>query len=591
MKQSGNYWKERFRQLEEAQNNISVSKTREIQEQFEKAQAAINGKIDAWYQRFAANNGISMAEARRMLSAQELKEFQWNVEDYIKYGKENAVSQAWEKQLENASARVHISRLESLKLEVQQELERMYGNYLDSIDQHIKDLYTSGFYHSAYEIQKGVGIGSSFQRLDSDVVEKIISKPWAVDGKNFSDRIWENKTKLINQVHNSLSVMCITGEAPDRAIQEIAKNMNVSRSQAGRLVMTESAAFAGRARADCMKSLGVEEFEVVESLDHITCDYCQSMDGKHFPMGDFQIGVTAPPFHPNCRGCTCPYFDDEFTIGEERAARGEDGKVYYVPSDMTYEEWKKSFVDGNTEGLQNVSGNVIINTNNWTGLNYQQSYTKQTAIDRLQSKYGIQFHDSKKYPMDDKLLADCVGWLDSFNSQYNGFMQKNPCKIPVIDNKAPSKMKEAMGYYSYYTNNTGVVELALNGQYHSDLDAFQKYVDQCVKSKRYPENATIHKTFVHEFGHHVSNSMRWLTNNQNWQHEFIQECINDFKKIEPNYIWNTHLKMGDYVSKYGATSESELFAEAFAEYFGGENPRAFAKIFGKKLDTLLKGVK
>lgn len=345
MKQSGNYWKERFRQLEEAQNNISVSKTREIQEQFEKAQAAINGKIDAWYQRFAANNGISMAEARRMLSAQELKEFQWNVEDYIKYGKENAVSQAWEKQLENASARVHISRLESLKLEVQQELERMYGNYLDSVDQHIKDLYTSGFYHSAYEIQKGVGIGSSFQRLDSDVVEKIISKPWAVDGKNFSDRIWENKTKLINQVHNSLSVMCITGEAPDRAIQEIAKNMNVSRSQAGRLVMTESAAFAGRARADCMKSLGVEEFEVVESLDHITCDYCQSMDGKHFPMGDFQIGVTAPPFHPNCRGCTCPYFDDEFTTGEERAARGEDGKVYYVPSDMTYEEWEKSFVE------------------------------------------------------------------------------------------------------------------------------------------------------------------------------------------------------------------------------------------------------
>lgn len=345
MKQSGNYWKERFRQLEEAQNNISVSKTREIQEQFEKAQAAINGKIDAWYQRFAANNGISMAEARRMLSAQELKEFQWNVEDYIKYGKENAVSQAWGKQLENASARVHIRRLEALKLEVQQELERVYGNYLDSVDRHIKDIYTSGFYHSAYEIQKGFGIGSSFQRLDSGVVEKIVSKPWAVDGKNFSDRIWENKTKLINQVHNSLSVMCITGEAPDRAIREIAKNMNVSMSQAGRLVMTESAAFAGRARADCMESLGVEEFEVVESLDHITCDYCQSMDGKHFPMGDFQTGVTAPPFHPNCRGCTCPYFDDEFTTGEERAARGEDGKVYYVPSDMTYEEWEKSFVD------------------------------------------------------------------------------------------------------------------------------------------------------------------------------------------------------------------------------------------------------
>lgn len=118
--------------------------------------------------------------------------------------------------------------------------------------------------------------------------------------------------------------------------------------------MTESAAFANKAREDCMKDLGVEEFEVVETLDSITCDYCQSMDGKHFPMDDFMIGVTAPPFHPECRGCTCPYFDDEFTAGGERAARGADGKTYYVPSDMTYEEWKNAFVDGNKNDTDKI---------------------------------------------------------------------------------------------------------------------------------------------------------------------------------------------------------------------------------------------
>lgn len=233
----------------------------------------------------------------------------------------------------------------------------------------------------------------------------------------------------------------------------------------------------------------------------------------------------------------------------------------------------------------------IINSGSWSGLNYTQSYAKQDAINHLAQAYGIKFSDSRKYPIDDGLLADCVGWLDSFNSQYGGFMQKNPCKIPVIDNKAPSKMNGTIGYYLYYTNNARVVELALNGQYHSDIVAFQKYVDWCVKTKWYPENATIHKTFVHEFGHHVSNSMRWITNNSNWQHEFIQECIDDFKKIEPSYIWNTHVGMKDYVSEYGTRSESELFAEAFAEYFGGEKPRTFAKIFGRKLDKILKGIK
>lgn len=416
MSQSGDYWKERFRQLEEAQNNTSASKAQEIQEQLEKAQAAINGKINAWYQRFATNNGISMAEARRMLSAQELKEFQWNVNDYIKYGKENAVNHAWEKQLENASARIHISRLEALKLEVQQELEKAYGNYLDSIDQHIKDVYTSGFYHTAYAIQKGVGIGSNLQKLDSNVVGKIISKPWAVDGKNFSDRIWENKTKLINQVHDSLSRMCIIGESPDRAIREIAKSMNVSRSQAGRLVMTESAAFASKAREDCMKNLGVEEFEVVETLDHITCEYCQSMDGKHFPMKDFRIGVTAPPFHPNCRGCTCPYFNDEFTANEKRAARGEDGKTYYVPSDMTYGEWKKSFVDGDKSGLQEINfGEVDQNTiAEFTALRkqYNEQVQKLNELEKQSDEMLDAYMDAIETPQ-------AAALEQAFNEKYN----------------------------------------------------------------------------------------------------------------------------------------------------------------------------
>lgn len=352
-KRTGKYWQERFKQMEQAQHDTSFQKVQEIQEQFDRSLAAINAKINSWYQRLADNNGVSMQEARKLLNAGELKEFHWNVEQYIRYGQENKRNGEWEQQLENASVRVHISRLEALKLEIQQEAEKLYGNCIDAIDQHIRNTYTSDFYHTAYEIQKGVGIGTTINRLDSRTVEMIVCKPWAVDGKNFSDRLWENKTKLINNLHNSLSRMCITGEAPDRAIAEIAKQMKVSRAQAGRVVMTESAAVANKARQDCMKELDVEQFEVVETFDSHTCEMCGGMDGKHFPMTEFRIGVTAPPFHPNCRGCTCPYFDDEFDSVGERAARGEDGKTYYVPADTTFEKWKKSFVNGDADFVSN----------------------------------------------------------------------------------------------------------------------------------------------------------------------------------------------------------------------------------------------
>lgn len=353
------YWQERFKQMEEAEHDTSVQKVQEIQEQFERALAAINGKINAWYQRLANNNGVSMQEARKLLDQKELKEFHWNVEDYIKYAEENAISGAWAKQLENASARVHIGRLEALKIDTQQEMEKLYGNCIDAVDNHISNLYTSDFYHTAYEVQKGIGIGTSMNRLDPNMVEKIVRKPWAVDGKNFSDRLWENKTKLINNVHNSLTRMCITGESPDRAINEIAGQMKVSKAQAGRVVMTESAAFANQAREDAMKELDVEQFEVVETLDSHTCELCGSMDGKHFPMSEYQIGVTVPPFHPNCRGCTCPYFDDEIESVGERIARDENGENYYVPEDTTYEEWKNTIVMNKTNDKLIPKRNII----------------------------------------------------------------------------------------------------------------------------------------------------------------------------------------------------------------------------------------
>ena len=364
-KQSGEYWEKRFKQLEEAEHDASIQKIQEIDRQFRRAEKALDGKINAWYQRFAKNNGISMAEAKRLLNSEELEEFQWDVNDYIRYCKNNAVNGMWEQQLENASAKVHISRLEALKLQCQQEAEVLYGNYHDTVDRHIRDIYTSHYYHTAYEIQKGTGVGHHFQSFNSTIVNDVIHNPWAVDGRNFSDRIWTDKTKLINTMHDALTRMCITGEAPDRAIKEIKNKMKVSTAQAARIVQTEAAAFSSKAQKDCYTKLDVEQFEVVETLDEFTCAVCGGMDKKHFPMDEYVIGVTAPPFHPNCRGCTSPYFEDEFSQSGKRIARGKDGKQYYVPANMTYEEWKKQYLDrdskaADVENIDKIGNDAII---------------------------------------------------------------------------------------------------------------------------------------------------------------------------------------------------------------------------------------
>ncbi|HCQ5686171.1 TPA: minor capsid protein [Clostridioides difficile] len=352
------YWRKRFEQLEEAQNNKSVKYYLELEKQYKLAMNSIEKDILAWYNRFAKNEGISLLEAKKLLNTRELEEFKWSVEEYIRHGKENAINQKWMKELENASARVHITRLEALKLQIQQQVEVLYGNELDGIDKLMRDIYTSGYYHTAFNVQQGVNVGWSLMSLDTNRINKIISKPWATDGLNFSERIWgKYRPTLVNELHTKLTQSIIRGENPKNLVNDFAKRFNVSKSQAKNLIMTESAFFASASRKDCFSDLDVEKYEIIATLDLRTSNICRELDGKVFDMKDYQVGITAPPFHCRCRTTTAPWFEDEEGY---RAAKGEDGKTYYVPSSMKYNEWYEKYVKNNSKqtGAKYTKGDI-----------------------------------------------------------------------------------------------------------------------------------------------------------------------------------------------------------------------------------------
>ena len=355
------YWKQRFTQLEAAQNRKGATAYLEMEKQYKAAQNELEAQIARWYQRFADSNGISLAQAKQWLKGQDLAEFKWDVKEYIKYGKENAINGAWMQELENASSKFHISRLEALQIQTQNSLETMFAQQMGTMKKALSDVYASGYYHTAYAVQQGFGLGWDIAGLDQAQIEKVLSKPWAVDGYNFSTRIWNSKTKLIGEVHNELSKNLLTGADPQKAIDSLAKKMGTSKSNAGRLVMTEQAYFSSAAQKDCFNDLDVEEYEIVATLDSHTSDICRSLDGKVFKMSDYKPGVTAPPLHVYCRSTTAPHFKDNFDAGE-RAARGADGKTYYVPDDVTYSEWKKAFVDGDKSGFAEVQKNHFSRT-------------------------------------------------------------------------------------------------------------------------------------------------------------------------------------------------------------------------------------
>ena len=373
MKKSS-YWQDRFIKEEQRRNKDARAYIKTIEKQYDQALSNIEKDINNWYMRIAKNNNISLLEAKKLLSKKELAEFKWEVEDYIKAGEANSSSPTWIKELENVSARVHISRLEALKIQIQNQIETLYGTRDKEMQDYLIRTYGDTYYHAAYEIQKGIGLGSSVYSLDTNKVNQIIHKPWAVDGKNFSERIWEDKNKLVNTLHNGLTQSFIRGSSPYKIVSDIAKEFNVKKSVAGRLVMTESAAYAAKAQENCYKDLGIDQYEIVVTLDTHTSPICQEMDGKVFNIKEYEVGVTANPFHPNCRTVTAPYFADD--TKSMRAMRKTGKKTNYIYSDIKYKEWYNKYIVERPVNIQLFGENEV------------KGSFKENAITILEKEFG-----------------------------------------------------------------------------------------------------------------------------------------------------------------------------------------------------------
>lgn len=342
---NADYWRQRARINSDAAHAEANEYIAQLEEIYREAVMSVKADLDRWYGRFADNNQITLAEAKKRLTEGELEEFHWTVDKYIKAAEEHGLDPAWQKKLENASARYHISRLEAIQMQIQQQAELVYGNQMDGLDELLRRIADNGYNHAAFDVMKGLGMGWDFAKLDQKRLDAMLKKPWTSDGKTFTDRCWEGKANLIDGIQRELVQSLMRGDSLVKTRDRIADRFNVSKYKAGRLAHTEATYFNAVSSQACYEDLGVEKIEILETLDKHTCEICAAMDGKVIDKKDYQPGVTVPPFHPNCRGTTCPWFDDMADVGQ-RIARDNEGEVYYVPPDMTYREWEKKFKEG-----------------------------------------------------------------------------------------------------------------------------------------------------------------------------------------------------------------------------------------------------
>lgn len=224
----------------------------------------------------------------------------------------------------------------------QTEAEAALGNPLRLADNRISHNWHT-YYQTVYAISQQAAVRTSFARMDTDTVEKLLVRPWL--DSDFSSRFWADKDKLLRELETALSRSFVRGDPLQRTTKQFAERMGVSESRAATLIHTESAHAAAEATAKGYKETGVSEYQFDASLDLKTCAVCGALDGKTFPVSVRETGVSYPPIHPRCRCTTVPV--TEFDAGGQRAARNpETGKTEYVDQGMTYEDWYEKYVAG-----------------------------------------------------------------------------------------------------------------------------------------------------------------------------------------------------------------------------------------------------
>lgn len=234
---SAEYWRKRSEENAQLQFDKAEEYIEKLLKEYEKAMSSIKRDMEVFFQRYAEENSVSLAEARKILTSDELKEFKMTLEEFIEKAKNN-VDGRWTQQLNNVYYKTRISRLEALLTQIRQEVEMLVAKMQQNVKELLENVYTDTYYRTLYELQKGIGIGVDFAKVDKQALEKVLKEPWS--GKNYSQRIWDNRDKLVQELQKNLMQAFIRGDSIEQTTKILQERMNVSYSRAVRIVRTET---------------------------------------------------------------------------------------------------------------------------------------------------------------------------------------------------------------------------------------------------------------------------------------------------------------------------------------------------------------
>ncbi len=336
---STQYWINRSIEIEKAMWKRGDKAEKELEKILKKSFFEITRDIDAFLHRYATENNLTLQQAEQQLSPIELSDYKSRMAALLKMVEESNNPFAMV-EIQKLAAQSKINRLQALINEIDMQLNMLSINQQMVMEEFLTDVTTESYYQTVYNAQKFANsMGSAFAKINKEAIMKIITYPWS--GSMFSERIWSNKRKLITALKETLTLGLVRGTSTQKMTRQLRDKLNVSYSNANRIIRTEANYVMNEGHAKGYEAVGVEQYQFLATLDKRTSEVCSKIDGKVFNLAKRQVGVNFAPLHPHCRSTTIPYFPQD--ENDTRIARNKEGQNIHVSSKMNYEDWKKRY--------------------------------------------------------------------------------------------------------------------------------------------------------------------------------------------------------------------------------------------------------
>ena len=309
------YWEERQIKREAKAFTTIQDIEKEYQIALSKAKQDIIKEISRITTTYMNDNILNYNEALKLLKGDDYKVWKKDLHDYMKeYNKllKNAPLQAQKLylEIETLSAKSRISRLDSLKSQIDMELTKLiFRVENDSIN-----ALTSVYRDTFIEVTKDLGINPVVSR---DKIKAVLDRPWS--GANFSERLWSNTDKLAQTVKQEIVNGMIQGINLQTMTKRVSERFETAKkNDIERLLRTEVNYTLNQATLDGYKEAGIEKYEFSATLDNRTSQICSELHGNIFEIKNIAVGLNYPPMHPRCRSTTIPIIDYESLVKQGR---------------------------------------------------------------------------------------------------------------------------------------------------------------------------------------------------------------------------------------------------------------------------------